>query len=137
MIRWFDSEADDAGRICDKAYHIAEVCDIYIQRRKELTILACDDSGNVVGAVWVSIEGDEYDFDVCVHPEHRNRRHGLDLIEAAIRHFGDVRGAYVDFDMHIRVCVVNPKLVRVLAAKYGFDIQAEKPLVTIMTLHLE
>lgn len=137
MIRWFDCEADDAGRICDTAYQIAEMCGIYIRRNKELTILACDDSGVVVGAAWVAVEGDEYDFDVCVHPQHRNRRHGLDLIEAAIQNFNDLRGSYTDLDMHINVTVVNPKLVRVLAAKYGFDIVDTNPQLTIMAFHME
>lgn len=126
MLRWFDSEAENAGDIADAAYAIAAACEIYVSRRKELAILAYNHEGILVGAVWLVIGQQYFDFDVCVHPDHRNARHGLDLIEAAIAHFNELRSCG-DVNLVMSVYVVNAKLAQVLAKKYRFVSSIRQP----------
>ena len=115
----------------DQADKIAEKSNIRISRDKELSWIAVDDGDNVIGAVWSSLEEDResndqqfiFDFDVAVDPKWRSGRIGLDLIEKAIR---DLRSYQSEFPgTYARVWVVNPKLVRVLENKYGFDIESK------------
>lgn len=126
MIRWFNYEADDAGEIADAAYSISEACEIYVSRRKKLSILAYNDEGALVGAVWLAITSRYFDFDVCVHPAHRRSRHGLDLIEAAIAHFNKLRNCG-NSNLVMSVFVVNPKLAEVLEKKYQFVRSVRQP----------
>ena len=110
----------------DQADQVAHKSGIRINRDKELTFIALVDD-NVIGAVWSSLSNDDppvFDFDVAVDPAFRGRV-GLQLIDSAIEdlrsHQGEFPGA------HARVWVINPKLVRVLENRYGFEIESQYP----------
>lgn len=124
---WSDDDYDqdyDPWVAADQAEKCAALSNIRISRNKDLTFLAFNEQGEVVGATWGAIVRDAdmeenfYDFDVAVHPNYRNAAIGIKLIEAGIAHARqeDVSG--------ILAYVVNPKLIRVLEKRYGFDIQS-------------
>lgn len=123
IVGW-DEYADDYDPwiTADQADQVADLSGIRISRNKELLFIALNDSDDVVGAVWAaSIPEEEeniFDFDVAVHPKYRTGLLGLELIEAAIEYYKSD-----EMTTAIRVHVVNPKLVRVLERKYGFDIE--------------
>lgn len=134
IIPWVEEPYDyyyDPWVAADQADKIAEKSNIRISRGKELSWIAVDGADNVIGAVWSSLEEDResddqrliFDFDVVVDPKWRSGRIGLELIEKAIR---DLRSYQSEFPgTHARVWVVNPRLVRVLENKYGFDIESQ------------
>lgn len=127
IVRW-DEYADDYDPwvTADQADQVAKESGIRISRNKELLFIALN-SDDVVGAVWAALVPDEigtaFDFDVAVHPKYRTGRLGLELIDAAL---GDFEAHQADDpNMFVRVHVVNPKLVRVLERKYGFEIEQQ------------
>lgn len=118
-----------------QADEVANRSNIRISRAKELSWIAINDAGDVIGAIWSSLERDQeaymrsdedifvFDFDVAVDPEWRSGRIGLELIEKAI---GDLRDRQDEFPgTYARVWVVNPRLVRVLERKYGFETESQ------------
>ncbi len=138
ILRWDEYSDDyDPWITLDQAEAVTRKSGINISRNKELIFIAVEDS-EVVGAVWYSVtsEGDlgqMFDFDVAVHPQYRSSRIGLELIEAAISEYHDLKSVY---DMlYIRVNVINPKLARVLERKYNFDIESYYSGGAIMTYH--
>jgi ribosomal protein S18 acetylase RimI-like enzyme len=130
QIQFVDPEdADDL--MVRQCYDIAHDSGINISRSKELTIVALD--GQIpVGAIWSSFVRDTdisqhddkdiycFDFDVAVAPTARGAsRIGPKLIDAALRYYKSLRS---DVDSaYIRVWVVNPKLAKFLANRYGFE----------------
>lgn len=133
-IERFDEDAYDYDpwQAMDQAEKAATASGIHISRTKELTFLALDSTDECVGGVWVStyVDGEDdngdkiyvYDFDVAVHQKARGSV-GLRLIEAAIDDFKN--GDYPYDKFYIKALVVNPKLVRVLERKYGFEIESD------------
>jgi ribosomal protein S18 acetylase RimI-like enzyme len=129
ITHWTDEPYDidyDPWIAADQADAIASKSGIRISSDKELSSIALADD-NVVGAIWTSLSNDEppvFDFDVAVDPEFRGTsRIGLRLIDTAIE---DLRANQSDFpDTYARVWVINPKLVRVLENRYGFEIESQ------------
>lgn len=135
IYRWDSDDYDapyDVWVACEQAYQIADLSNIRISRTKELRFVALDDIDNVIGAIWVHIYADSsyfadseysdimvYDFDVAVHPQHRNHSMiGLRLIEAAIQ---DYKESLPDDRRMIKVFVVNRRLSQILHKKYDFE----------------
>lgn len=137
VLRWDEYSDDyDPWITLDQAEAVTKKSGIRIDRNKELIFIAIEDA-DVIGAVWYSVTDEDlgqiFDFDVAVHPQYRSGRIGLELIEAAISEYHDLKSAY---DMlYIRVNVINPKLARVLERKYGFDVESEYSGGAIMTYH--
>lgn len=132
IVPWEEEPYDyyyDPWVAADQADKIADVSNIRISRNKQLSWIAVNEDDDVVGAVWSSItQSDEvhdtmvFDFDVAVDPKWRSGRIGLQLIERAIE---DLRTHQSEFpDTYARVWVVNPRLVRVLENRYGFEIES-------------
>jgi len=129
IIPWSEEPYDfdyDPWVTADQADEIARKSNIRIDSTKELSWIAVNERDDVVGALWAHLSNDEppvFDFDVVVDPEWRTGRLGLQLIDHAIEdlrtHQSDLPGAYA------RVWVINPKLVRVLENRYGFEIESQ------------
>ena len=129
IVHWTDDSYEDdydPWVTADQADQVAAKSGIRIDSTKELTYIAINDSGNVVGALWSHLSNDDppkFDFDVAVDPSWRSGRLGLQLIDNAIEdlrnHQGEFPGTYAE------VWVINPKLVRVLENRYGFEIQSQ------------
>ncbi len=125
IIIWDDMSDDyDPSILSNQAYDIAEESAIGILSNKELLLVAVDNSYYVHGAVWYAIYDDAdysvFDFDVAVRPTSRSGMIGMRLIDAAISEYEELRHAYDN--LIIKTLVVNPKLIRVLKRKYGFEI---------------
>lgn len=122
---WSFTEDYDPWVIADQADEVAHMSGIRISRNKKLSWVAIGDD-NVVGAMWSSLEEDEghkiFDFDVAVDPKWRSGRIGLQLIERAIDDLNEYQTIFPG--TYARVWVVNPRLVRVLENKYGFDVES-------------
>ena len=128
IVHWTDDSYEndyDPWVTADQADQVAAKSGIRIDSTKELTYIAINDSGNVVGALWSHLSNDDppkFDFDVAVDPSWRSGRLGLQLIDNAIEdlrnHQGEFPGTYAE------VWVINPKLVRVLENRYGFEIMS-------------
>lgn len=123
ITHWSEDMDDlDPWVTADQADKVAADSKIRISNNKQLTLMAVN-GDTVIGGVWSAIDtADEqpyYDFDVAVSPAHRNSNVGLKLIEAAIQDA-------IDNDIQaIKVYVINPKLIKVLERRYGFEIEAE------------
>ena len=128
IVPWSDEAYDaeyDPWVAADQADQVASDSGIRVNRDKELNTIALVD-GNVVGAIWTSLSNDEppvFDFDVAVDPAFRSGRLGLQLIDTAIE---DLRAHQGEFPgTRAKVWVINPKLVRVLENRYGFEIESQ------------
>jgi ribosomal protein S18 acetylase RimI-like enzyme len=129
IVPWTDEDYDttyDPWVAADQADAVASKSGIRISSDKELASIALV-GDDVVGAVWTSLTNDEppvFDFDVAVDPDFRGTsRVGLKLIDSAVE---DLRSHQGDFHgTSIRVWVINPKLVRVLENRYGFEIESQ------------
>lgn len=126
----FDNSDLDPYDIANKAEIVAMEAGIRIMSNKELKFVALDNSYSdpVIGGVWVAIYHDDdndaevYDFDVAVDKDFRGpERVGLKLIDLALNDYHDLS---VD-KKYVKVWVINPKLVRVLERKYGFEIESQ------------
>lgn len=125
IVPWSEDADDyDPWIAADQADAVANASGIRIARNKNLSLLAIHD-GDVIGAVWDSLEEDAdregvwvYDFDVAVDPDFRSARVGLQLINEALELY---RMHKSDHPTYVKVWVVNPKLVRVLEYRYGFE----------------
>lgn len=128
-IEYWTEEPDnyDPWIAADQADQIAHKSGIRISRDKELLLIALNQNNDVIGAVWNSIDyNDEhptYDFDVAVDPNHRTSTIGPQLITQTIQ---DYKTHQTEIEnLHAKVYVINPKLIRVLEAKYGFQILSQ------------
>ena len=134
-IEYYDSESwedDDLDPydVVNKAEIVAYEAGVRISSNKELKFVALDRSYSdpIIGGVWIATYHDNeqdaivFDFDVAVDKEFRSSALiGLKLIETAIDEYKNL-----DYDRkYIKVWVINPKLVRVLERKYGFEIESE------------
>jgi ribosomal protein S18 acetylase RimI-like enzyme len=129
IVPWTDEPYDfdyDPWVAADQADQIASKSGIRIDSTKELSWIAVNEADDVVGALWSHLSNDDppvFDFDVAVDPDWRSGRLGLQLIDNAIE---DLRAHQSEFPgTYARVWVVNPKLVRVLENRYGFEIESQ------------
>ncbi len=94
------------------------------------------ENGQVIGAVasgWsqdnsMDVPTSVFSFDVAVNPEHRGpQMAGIKLIAEAVKYYDSTKNEYQDMGNQVmmRLWVVNPRLVPVLEAKFGFTIEAD------------
>lgn len=122
----------DGYSIWEQAHSIAQSSGIHISRNKELAFVAMDGE-EVIGATWKDIYRDDnydeqevyvYDFDMAIRKDYReDLRAFFGLMRASLDDFEDSKDYYDN--LYIRTWVINPKLVRVLERKYGFEIESE------------
>ena len=124
----------------EKAEQIAKKVGIRIDSSKNLSFIAVNEKGDVVGALYSSIKNDDdaseatgknigvLSFDVVVDPDLANPmdQTGPKLIKAG-ESLKDDHDGYYD-NIYIRNYVINKKLVRVLQTpRFGYDIESEYP----------
>ena len=133
----YEDTSYDIWVAADQAEKIAADSGIRISSNKDLTLIAIDNNGDVLGAVWSDIRLDDdheeediyiYDFDIAVDRTHRAQglaspKIGIKLIDAALEDFRWHRTEREE--MYVRVWVVNPGLARYLEKRYGFTVEAE------------
>ena len=127
ITSWSDELSDpDPWVAADQADQVASKSGIRIDSTKELTYIAVNENDDVVGALWSYLSNDEppeFDFDVAVDPNWRSGQLGLQLIDTAIEDLKYYQGEFPG--THARIWVINPKLVRVLENRYGFEIESQ------------
>jgi hypothetical protein len=136
QINHIDPEED--WEEAEKADQIARKVKIGIDRNKNLSFVAVNEKGDVVGALYSSVEYDHdaseatgenigvLSFDVVVDPDLANPtdQTGPKLIKAGESLKNDYDGYYDK--VYIRNYVVNKKLVRVMQTpKFGYDLDTE------------
>jgi len=132
ILPWTDDTEDyDPWITADQADKVAHDSQIRISSNKELSLIALNERGDVVGAIWSTLERDDdqdamvYDFDVAVDPKHRSGQTmiGIRLINSALEDFESIKSD--DPRTYIRVCVINSRLADILERRYGFDVESE------------
>lgn len=125
----------DEYEAADDAHEIAKDGGVNILSDKELNGLLIDTSASkVIGGLWVSNDSDEYSFDIAIDSSYQNMGLSNKLITAAIDEFNQQKEVYGD-DLKMEVDVINPKLAKILANKYGFykvaDIDQNRILMSL------
>lgn len=132
VVPWSEEAEDyDPWVAADQATHVAEESGIRIARNKELSLIALNERGDVVGAIWSALEPDDdqdatvFDFDVAVDPQHRSGQDmiGFRLINSALEEFESLKAD--DPRTYVRVYVINSRLADVLERRYGFEVEGE------------
>lgn len=90
-----------------QAWDLIKGSGINILSDKDVHLVAIDGS-MVVGALYTSLVGDKYSFDVIVHPDYQRRGIGRKLIQEGINEYGNLDGVDMELD------VVNPHMRSVL-----------------------
>jgi ribosomal protein S18 acetylase RimI-like enzyme len=132
-VEYSDEEFYDSDgySVWEQALSIANQSGIHINRNKELLLVAKDEKGAVLGAVWNSVEEDDehrdtwvFDFDVAVDPKARgSAKIGIRLIDETIEEFENLKSELGR--VYIKVWVINPKLAHWLEYRRGFEPVAE------------
>ena len=130
------SEFDiDEYEAADEAEKIAKDGGVTILRDKELNGLLIDTNNNkVIGAIWVTNDNETFSFDIAIDSGYQNMGLSHELIQAAIDEFNFRKDMYGD-EFKMEVDVINPKLAKILANKYGFykvaDISQDRILMSL------
>jgi len=107
-ILFYDPNEDDEG-LGKAAWKLASESGINVLSDKDLKVIAL--GGNeLVGAMFDSLIGGRYSFDIVVSPSERGHGIGSALIDAALDEFKSVRDAGAEMVLD----VVNPDIVPVL-----------------------
>lgn len=123
-------EDEVSGADLDAAWKIAHDSPIRILRDKELTALAKED-GHVVGALFTSLQRDEFSFDVVVTPDAQGKGIGTRLTEEGMQMYRNIR--FDVEDLKLSLDVVNPRMVPVLE-RMGLKVTQQVGGHTLMTL---
>ena len=137
----YDDEVDlsefniDEYEAADKAHEIAKNGGVNILRDKELSGLLLDTNNNrVIGGLWVNDSNDTFSFDIAIDSNYQNMGLSHKLIQSAIDEFNFRKDIYGD-EYKMEVDVINPKLAKILASKYGFykvaDITQDRVLMSV------
>lgn len=121
----------------DAVYQIAKTVNIRPSSNKDVSIVALNPNGDVIGGIFSSFEEDpdmsqeagepyhQYEFDVVVDPRYQRQGVGGQLIQAAEAQRkeleGDLGRAYTSLQ------VVNPHLHRYLTQQRGYEVDYEPP----------
>ena len=125
---------DEDGNIDDSVYSqsqdLSKVVNIGITRDRELSDVINRD-GKVVGALWKSFEGGNYEFDIAVHPSYQNQGIGSELVDKAISDFSEYKD--MDDNATMRVHVISSVMQKLLESRgfrvierYGNDLIMER-----------
>ena len=130
----FDIDIDEY-EAADEAEKIAKDGGVRITRHKELNGLLIDTNNNrVIGAIWFSNDNEKFSFDIAIDSGYQNMGLSHKLIQAAIDEFNYRKDDAGD-DFKMEVDVINPKLAKILANKYGFykvaDISQDRILMSL------
>lgn len=118
---------DEEHEFSDSLYHadtLARDCGIYVSRQKELACGICTEEGELVAAVWVSCDEEEYAFDLAVKPEYQGKGIARVLLNEFIEPSYDLQEIYPDAVP--KVDVVNPLLAHALHRR-GFAVVENEP----------
>jgi predicted N-acetyltransferase YhbS len=121
IVHWSEDDDDyDPWVAYDQAESVMKKSEIRPDRNKEISFIALDENDDVIGAAFDSYDHHEkeYSFDVAVLPEYRGGT-GIKLIKESLE-----KARELD-DYRIRLWVVNPKLVKLLENKFGFEIDEQ------------
>lgn len=136
MINVIDPEED--WEEAEQVYQIAQKVKIRPSRNKDVSIIAKNSSGEVVGGIFSSFTLDDdmsqqagksfhsFEYDVVVDPLYQRQGVGKLLIQAAenLRH--ELASQY-DTNAYTQLQVVNPNLHQYLTQKKGYDVDYEPP----------
>jgi ribosomal protein S18 acetylase RimI-like enzyme len=95
-----DNATDEWGEVdyelSNQSDQLARDVDLGITRDRELYNVVKDMNGNVIASLWISFDGDNYEFDVAVSKEHQGKGIGTALINTGIEEFE--QGQYPDIN---------------------------------------
>jgi ribosomal protein S18 acetylase RimI-like enzyme len=119
----------------EQIHQLEKTSNISILRNKELSVVLVED-GVVLGALYTELsnssKGEEFSFDVIVHPEYRNKGLGDKLVQIGLNDYKSIKNSYSD-KIKLKIDVVNPILINTFK-KYGLKIIKQDGGHTIMTL---
>jgi len=108
-----DYDADDAVR------EIARDRNIGLTRDRNLSLVARDEDGEIIGGAYTSLEDSKYTFDVIVSREAEGKGIGSRLLDRVINPDYELYDMYPD--LKVEVDVVNPSMKKMLE-KRGFQV---------------
>lgn len=112
-----DYDADEVVR------KIARDRNIGLTRDRNLSFIARDEDGEIIGGAYTSLENDEYTFDVIVSREAEGKGIGSRLLDKVIN--PELSMGYDIYDIYpdlkVKVDVVNPSMKKMLE-KRGFKV---------------
>jgi ribosomal protein S18 acetylase RimI-like enzyme len=107
-----DDDEDLIPDFNDQIEELEKTSNISILRGKELNTVLIE-NGKVLGALYTELsnssEGEEFSFDVIVHPDYRNRGLGDKLVKLGLGDYRALKNSY-DSKLKLRIDVVNPQL---------------------------
>lgn len=115
----YDDFGEPDYELSNQAYQVAESTGIHILRDKEPVVVAIDE-GRVVGALFTSLVGDSFSFDVAVLAEYQGQGVGRQLIDAGMQEYRNLKFDMPEVEMNLDV--VNPMLQDVLRRR-GLEIK--------------
>ena len=108
-----DYDADDAVR------KIARDRNIGLTSDRNLSLVARDEDGEIIGGAYTSLEDSKYTFDVIVSREAEGKGIGSRLLDKVINPDYELYDTYPD--LKVEVDVVNPSMKKMLE-KRGFQV---------------
>ena len=101
---------------------IAKQNNLNILRDKNLKGFLFDTTNNkIVGALWTSDDNNSFSFDIAIDKQYQGLKLSHLLIKNAIEEY-NAQSDYGNFNLPMKVDVINPMLANILKTKYNFRV---------------
>jgi hypothetical protein len=105
-----------------QALNIAKQNNLNILSDKNLKGFLFDTTNNkIVGALWTSDDNNSFSFDIAIDKQYQGLKLSHLLIKNAIDEY-NIQSDYGNFNLPMKVDVINPMLANILKTKYNFRV---------------
>jgi hypothetical protein len=105
-----------------QALNIAKQNNLNILKDKNLKGFLFDTTTNkIVGALWTSDDNNSFSFDIAIDKQYQGLKLSHLLIKNAIEEY-NTQSDYGNFNLPMKVDVINPMLANILKTKYNFRV---------------